>query len=859
MPTPVISSTPTRTPTTTPIVCGYGYAEGTHFYVDCCGEFISSKDGNELIILDYTKSSWGVIRLNTPATTTCLTPTPTRTPTNTPTPTNTTTPTNTPTPTSTNTPTPTSTKVNVEFGLKNECDVITLFPMNAECFTVKDPSGTDTFDGVLTINVTGGTSPYRYFWNGINGSKTKSGLPPGDYSITVVDFYGDFTANTVCSLFGPTPTPTPTPSITPSATPISLCKDLCVSSAGFFVSYGPWSFKCNGMYNGKYRWTYIDEEEEIVYNIIWVTSRNRWEIVDQGLLNPIEFDSGVMVSNTTSDIPLSSWIFVGGQGQSPTINVIEGIPENEIYDCQGCDPEYNWESYTQYTCYGVKTEESTPPLETIELVRKTAKEYSDFGSNIYQDDFNVDGTGSVLINLSSPNIWKNNNTFIEGPLNRCALWTPNSFLGEPLNVWVGFSDCLTGITESKVYYVGIGADNHYRLVLDGVEILNTISRGSNQEMFKYWNIYPIYIGDGSHIIEIFGLNTELIAGFGCEIYDNTLDDLINAQNYSDLNVVFTTDGKTEALIVQTTGNTYLTSGYTCPNGYRYSSCDDICVKTEFCSTGICPNNFPLSLNVSVQNAQCSNSPSGSIIATALYGNSPYQYSINNGLFSNNNVFNNLSSGQYSIRVRDLNNNVVEQIVNITNNQNPLTYELSLHNDGESIISIDNKTSQKTCIYSVKSNPQLPTGSIITFNLNFLYQVENRGPWSGTPENTSQSNLNIILNKNGSDISNSLIIVPISEQTETIDRPNCSPYETYIEYTGLTSFNLTLSEGDVISGTTVNLLELLNPVIGENGCASEIFSNLKISINSISINGCNCCELNPTTNYIEYNHILGYTG
>ena len=38
---------------------------------------------------------------------------------------------------------------------------------------------------------------------------------------------------------------------------------------------------------------------------------------------------------------------------------------------------------------------------------------------------------------------------------------------------LGFSVCLSGVTESKTYYVGIAGDNEYRLVLDGVTIVDS--------------------------------------------------------------------------------------------------------------------------------------------------------------------------------------------------------------------------------------------------------------------------------------------------------------------------------------------------------------------------------------------------
>jgi len=103
----------------------------------------------------------------------------------------------------------------------NECDVITIFPMTIECDSI-NPSGPNSNDGRVSISITGGTPPYKYIWGGsISGniSPAVMNLSSGSYPVTVVDYWGDFTANTICVLAGPTATPTPTLTSTPSPTP----------------------------------------------------------------------------------------------------------------------------------------------------------------------------------------------------------------------------------------------------------------------------------------------------------------------------------------------------------------------------------------------------------------------------------------------------------------------------------------------------------------------------------------------------------------------------------------------------------------------------------------------------------------
>jgi len=255
--------------------------------------------------------------------------------------------------------------------------------------------------------------------------------------------------------------------------------------------------------------------------------------------------------------------------------------------CTDCDPDYTWAQYTGNTCYATIATGVTTGT-TVDLIPVTSNQYSTFGTRIFDKVYYNGGTvgGTVLKYLSTPVIWRysGGTTTDNGPLNRTALW--HSVGGDPLNKWLGFSACLSGLTTTKTYYVGIAADNHYRLVLDNVELLNTSGDTSTHLDYhhKYWNVYPIVIGAGTHILELYGLNTGWIAGFGCEIYDNTFDELTGATFCNTLNVIFTSSGQTSATIIQDINGTYLSSGFTCPSGFSYSSCSGVCVETLYCDS-----------------------------------------------------------------------------------------------------------------------------------------------------------------------------------------------------------------------------------------------------------------------------------
>ena len=314
-PSPTPTRTQTPTPSTTPIVCGSGLTTSDgYYYTDCCGNFIQQGDTalntSTRIILDYTQPYFGITLLGVAATTSCPTktptPTPTVTPTNTITPTVTPTNTQTPTPTLTPSITPSTSEV---FTLQNECDILTLFDMGVQCYTVSEPSSSTANDGILSLKITGGTSPYNITWG--NGAKTKRryGIGAGSYPVQVVDFYGDYTANTICYLVEPSPTPTSTTTPTPTPTVTPYWPNLCLSAIYVDDSvFGPLNFTFSDFVNGKPTWTNGD------LVIFWNPRRNRWDIQGWTFNLP-----GSPISTNESLIPIDNWSNAGGMAAEITV------------------------------------------------------------------------------------------------------------------------------------------------------------------------------------------------------------------------------------------------------------------------------------------------------------------------------------------------------------------------------------------------------------------------------------------------------------------------------------------------------------------------------------------------------------
>ena len=313
------------------IICGLGLIkkDSEYYYTDCCGNFISgfNNTGSELeVSFNYNLARGGVGKLNVPASTSCVSPTPT--PTQTITPTNTVTPTVTPTNTQTPTPsiTPSVTPSNSPVTrIQNSCDVVTLFDMGISCNVIQEPTSSTSLDGIISVNVTGGTSPYSYYWSGGQRTQTLFGVPQNTYEVIVVDYYGDFTASTICSLAGPTPTPTQTMTPTPSNTPPAQCVELCMIITNPIL-FGPAQFVCNGVVNGQFSW--MSSVNGKLFYIIWSPSNNKFILyTDSGATTPFLVDGSVVATEVLSSTPVAGWQFYGGNANGNITVTTGSCPE----------------------------------------------------------------------------------------------------------------------------------------------------------------------------------------------------------------------------------------------------------------------------------------------------------------------------------------------------------------------------------------------------------------------------------------------------------------------------------------------------------------------------------------------------
>lgn len=309
----------------------------------------------------------------------------------------------------------------------------------------------------------------------------------------------------------------------------------------------------------------------------------------------IQLGVNVNADGTINESPLPSVTIDPGERY-----VLRAVNEfcGKVYDQPLLVNAYCPVNYTmsedQSYCYIEDITEATPPSNQLMTTAATHFGYTRCGTIILDPGFNVDGTGpGTLIDFSNA-YWRNasaqcvaDGNTSDGPLNRCGLWATG---GSPNPSQIGYSVCVT-ITESKVYYVGLGADDFASIRLDGNTILEQdpvalgVQYSGSGIPFIYWFIYPVYIEAGTHVLEVLGTDTGVAATLGAQIYDNTPAELAAATSDGDLTFVFNSaDYIGMPVQIGSDG-----SGWSCPTGYALSLCE---------SPAVCRRLLTIPVNIS---------------------------------------------------------------------------------------------------------------------------------------------------------------------------------------------------------------------------------------------------------------------
>jgi phosphatidylethanolamine-binding protein (PEBP) family uncharacterized protein len=217
------------------------------------------------------------------------------------------------TPTTSTTTTTTRSYINSGYIPVNDCNVLTIQPLNVICNVTNITGKPDSSNGSITLTIVGGVPPYTIEWtfpNGatVTGGKTINGLSTGSYTAVVTDYYGDYTFTTTCVVPGFTTTTTSTTTLPP--VPSYLENIFCMSITTTKKSGAPpittqITFQYNTYINGQTSWISNDGNEIVYFNPSVGTS-GVWSL------------SASTSSIINTNLGTSTWTIFKGYPSSPT-------------------------------------------------------------------------------------------------------------------------------------------------------------------------------------------------------------------------------------------------------------------------------------------------------------------------------------------------------------------------------------------------------------------------------------------------------------------------------------------------------------------------------------------------------------
>ena len=244
-----------------------------------------------------------------------------------------------------------------------------------------------------------------------------------------------------------------------------------------------------------------------------------------------------------------------------------------------------------------------------------------------------------------------------------------------------------------------------------------------------------------------------------------------------------------------------------------------------CGTYIVPT-------IQTVNPTCSATSNGVInISNVVGGTPPYTYSLDNIVYQNSNIFNNLQVGSYTIYVKDIIGNIGTGLSILTGQQPITTYQINLSLvPAVPTTTIGINSSQKIANWRVSVTPPLPANRSVSFT---LYNTTSMS--AGTASNGSPS----LVYSNTTGTTGTSQFVTSTITTTTNSYPNtvlCHPnYYT----TGITrTYNISISGTGIVGG---QILQRVVVVQNTDVCVTSGIIKDTLSIGGIVLNNQQACE------------------
>jgi len=132
------------------------------------------------------------------------------------------------------------------------------------------------------------------------------------------------------------------------------------------------------------------------------------------------------------------------------------------------------------------------------------------------------------------------NSYLNNRQNQAGIWPdlPAPGIEEPLGFTAKFY-----APVSKYYCIGFAGDDRLNIKIDGMNVISNTYNNAN-----YWTIYPIWLSEGNHTIEVEGFNQRNDytdwdrnpGSMAVEIYDNNYNQIRNAVESYGITTIFST-------------------------------------------------------------------------------------------------------------------------------------------------------------------------------------------------------------------------------------------------------------------------------------------------------------------------------
>jgi len=253
-------------------------------------------------------------------------------------------------------------------------------------------------------------------------------------------------------------------------------------------------------------------------------------------------------------------------------------------------------------------------------------------------------------------------------------------------------------------------------------------------------------------------------------------------------------------------------------------------RTVNVTQGNCGTN--IIANIQKTNPTCNLSTDGTIIVNNVAGGtSPYTYSLNNITYQNSNIFNNLSTGNYTIYVKDVIGNISTFGAVLTPQQSTTTYQVDLSFVPSSPTSISTTNSvQKTANWVISVTPPLPTNRVVNMT---IYNTTSMS--AGTASNGSPT----LTYSNVTGTTGTAQFLTSNIQTTTNSYPNIVACHPNFYTTGITrTYTVSISGTGTVTGTIFQKVQVVN---SGQGCVTKGTIGDTISIGNIVLLNQQTCE------------------